>query len=427
MLLTRNRTEAADAAVPILEPVLRRRRGQDVAGPPAFVLGGINLVRPLALSSIPVVLGTDDDEEPALRSRFVAEICRLPSPVDAPGDAVDALLRAGTLLRYRVAGRLPLIVGRDDWLGLLHRHRAPIERNFVFLACDPRLGEALLDKARFHELALERGLPVPRRYSWDDETTLRRHEGPLIAKPCLKLHWNGSPALRALNGRYGKGMIYAGPAQLLADRRLAPFRELFLVQEYIPGPDDALVSYHGLADESGRVLASFVGRKLRTSPPRTGDSSLIELVRDPVVEEAGRRIVEALGLAGPFKLDLKRDPRDGSIRLIEVNARFSLWNYLGAANGIDLVSMAYRYLVDGARPWPAAYGTATRWLDLALDYKAFRELRAEGSLTTAQWLRSILFTRKVHSVFRWDDPWPACHRCLGWARRRVTRWLSTAS
>jgi len=425
MLLTRNRTAAADAAVPILEPALRRQ-GHGAAHPPAFVLGGINLVRPLALASIPVVLGTDDEEEPALRSRCVAEICRLPSPVEAPRDAVDALLRAGTLLRYRVGARLPLIVGRDDWLGLLHRHRAAIERHFVFLTCDPELGEALLDKARFHELALERGLPVPRRYGWED-AALARHEGPLIAKPRLKLHWSESTALRDLNNRYGKGMIYPGPAQLLGDGRLAPFRGLFVVQEYVPGADHALVSYHGLADEHGRVLASFVGRKLRTSPPRTGDSSLIELARDPAAEQAGRRIVEALGLKGPFKLDLKRDARDGSIRLIEVNARFSLWNYLGAANGIDLVSMAYRYLVDGARPRPAAYGTATRWLDLALDYRAFRELKAEGALSTAEWLRSIVFTRKVHAVFRWDDPWPACHRWLGWARRRMTRWLFTAS
>jgi D-aspartate ligase len=427
MLLTRNRTDTADAAVPVLEAALHRR-GEGGARPPAFVLGGINLVRPLAIASIPVVLGTDDEDEPALRSRYVMETCRLPSPVAAPRDAVDALLRAGTLLRYRVGARLPLIVGRDDWLGLLHRHRAAIERHFTFLACDSDLGEVLLDKARFHELALARGLPVPRRFDWDDASgELRRHAGPVIAKPRLKLHWSESPALRALNGRYGKGVVYPGPEALLGDGRLAPFRELFIVQEYVPGRDDALVSYHGLADEGGRVLASFVGRKLRTSPPRTGDSSLIELVRHPAAEEAGRRIVEALGLKGPFKLDLKEDERDGAIRLIEVNARFSLWNHLGAANGVDLLSMAYRYLVEGARPRPGGYGTRVRWLDLALDYRAFRQLQAEGALSTAAWLRSIVFTRKIHSVFRWDDPWPACHRWLAWGRRRLRQWLFTAS
>ena len=426
MLLTRNPTGATHAAVPIPDPALRRRRTGS-ARPPAFVLGGINLVRPLALAGIPVVLGTDDEEEPALRSRHVGETCRLPSPVTAPREAVDALLRAGALLRYRVGARLPLVVGRDDWLGLLHRNHAAIERHFVFLSNDPELGEALLDKSRFHAVALERGLPVPRRFDWTDEDALRRHAGPVIAKPRLKLHWSESPALRALNGRYGKGVLYPGPDALLADERFSPFRELFLVQEYIPGSDEALVSYHGLADEHGCVLGSFVGRKLRTSPPRTGDSSLIELVRDDAAEETGRRIVEALGLKGPFKLDLKRDERDGRIWLIEVNARFSLWNYLGAVNGVNLLALAYEYLVEGARPRPAGYGTRTRWLDLALDYKAYRQLRVEGALSTREWLRSIVFTRKVHSVFRWDDPWPACHRWLAWGRRKVGRWLSTAS
>jgi D-aspartate ligase len=425
MLLTRNRTDAAGAAVPVLENALRRR-GRSATRPPAFVLGGINLVRPLALAGIPVVLGTDDKEEPALRSRRVGETCRLPSAVQAPAHALEALVRAGSLLRYRAGARLPLIVGRDDWLGLLHRHRAAIERHFTFLACDPQLGEVLLDKARFHELALAHGLPVPRRYAWDDGA-LRGHEGPLIAKPRLKMHWGESPALRALNAACGKGVVYPGAEALLADDRLAPFRELFVVQEFVPGDDDALVSYHGLADEGGRLLGSFVGRKLRTCPPRTGDSSLIELVRDEAADEAGRRIADALGLKGPFKLDLKRDRRDGGLRLIEVNARFSLWNYLGAANGVDLLSTAYEYLVEGARPRPCGYRTATKWLDLALDYKAFRQLKAEGAISTAAWLRSIAFTRKVHSVFRWDDPWPACHRWLAWARRRLTRWLSTAS
>src|SRR5207237_3976774 len=120
--------------------------------------------------------------------------------------------------------------------------------------------------------------------------------------------------------------------------------------------------------------------KLRTFPARTGDSSLIELVHHDGTEQAGRRIVAALGLQGPFKLDLKLDARSGKLWLIEVNARFSLWNHVGAANGVDLLAIAYRYLVDGARPAPATYGTRYKWLDLVLDYKAFRELKAQGAI-----------------------------------------------
>src|SRR4051812_28147571 len=166
MLLTRSRTNPADAAVPMLTPALRRRRYASDR-PPAFVLGGINLVRPLALAGIPVVLGTDDDEEPALHSRCVRQTCRLPSPVDAPQAAVEALLSAGAMLYNRVGVPLPLIIGRDDWLGLLYRNRPAIARYFTFLASDPELGEALLDKVRFHELALAHGLPVPRRFDWE--------------------------------------------------------------------------------------------------------------------------------------------------------------------------------------------------------------------------------------------------------------------
>src|SRR5205807_4605644 len=56
-------------------------------------------------------------------------------------------------------------------------------------------------------------------------------------------------------------------------------------------------------------------------PPRTGDASYIELVHDTDAAEAGRRVSERAGLKGIFNIDLKRDPRDGRFRVLEINAR----------------------------------------------------------------------------------------------------------
>jgi D-aspartate ligase len=409
--------------------LLARRARFRLDRPPAFVLGGIPLMRALALARIPVVLGTHRDD-PALWSRLPSGRCLLPSPAAAPDDAIEMLLRAGGALAARVGQAVPLVYGSDDWLPLIYRHRTLLEPHFLFLAPDTALGEALLDKERFQALALERRLPVPRGFAWDEsaESALCRHRGPLIVKPKSKRDWKESPVFHELLRERGKGLVYSGPEALLGDERLRPLRDAVTIQEYVPGCDGRLYSFHGFADPRGRLLAWFVGRKIRTYPSVTGESTFIEMAHLDRAAALGRALVRALGLTGVFKMDFKQDERDGRLWLLEVNARFNLWHHLGAVNGVNLPEIAYRWLVEGAEPRPRPrYGTRYRWLHLALDYKTYRERRAARVTSFARWLASIALARKVHAVFHWSDPGPMLKYCLSLAHRRIARWLFTAS
>jgi predicted ATP-grasp superfamily ATP-dependent carboligase len=137
-------------------------------------------------------------------------------------------------------------------------------------------------------------------------------------------------------------------------------------------------------------------------------------------------------------MDFKQDARTGRWYLLEVNARFNLWQYLGAANGVNLMATAYQFLLDGNRPEPATSRDDTRWLSFELDRRAYRELRAEGRLGLVRWLASIAFARKVYNVFAWSDPgpwlsfwWRRAGRFAHKAPNRVfsilRQWRSTAS
>jgi predicted ATP-grasp superfamily ATP-dependent carboligase len=256
---------------------------------------------------------------------------------------------------------------------------------------------------------------------------LRGHGGPLIVKPKSKAQWKGSAVFHDLLRERGKGVVYSGPGALLADERLRALKDQVTIQEYVPGGDDRLYSFHGFAESGGRVLASFVGRKIRTYPAITGESCFIEMAHLDRAESLGRGIVRALGLRGPFKMDFKQDERDGRLVLLEVNARYNLWHYLGAANGINLPEVAYRWLVEGSEPQRVDYDTRVRWLDLGLDYKTCRERRAAGATSLPAWLFSIVRARKVHAVFHWSDPGPMLKYWLSLGRRRLSRWLFSAS
>jgi D-aspartate ligase len=168
------------------------------------------------------------------------------------------------------------------------------------------------------------------------------------------------------------------------------------------------------------VLDSFIGRKLRTYPSRTGESSFIELDDDEELSRLGAEIAAKIPLKGIFKMDFKKDSRSGRWYLLEINARFNLWHYLGAHNGVNLLRVAYDYVLEGTRPLnPRQYGTDYRWLSLELDLRAFLDLRRRGELGVFSWLVSILSSRNIYNLFAWGDPGPWI---LFWTHRFARRW-----
>ena len=407
--------------------------------PPVLLLGSLTLLRPLGEAGIPAIVGSPYRDEPAFVSRYCAG--RFLHPPHAVPEAVaEALLAAGDRLLDHFGRRVPLYYGNDDYLNVIYAHREEFARRFLLLLNDPETGAALIDKDRFEALARARDLPVPRTLAWDGDgrDALERAEGPVLVKPKVKLGWEESPVYLRLIGSQGKARVFENGRAVMEHPLARQLKDLLTFQEYVPGGDRQLWSFHGFADENAQLLAWFVGRKLRTFPALTGMSTYLELAHDDELAALGRHIVSQVPLKGVFKIDFKRDPASGRFRMLEVNARFNLWHYPAARNGVNLPRVAYDYLVHGTRPAPQRHGTAVRWTCFRLDYRAYRELAASGELSLAGWLASLVFARKVYDLFSWTDPVPAlrrgCERLLFWSRRslgslkiRLRQWLSTAS
>ena len=388
---------------------------------PVLLLGGVNLVRTLGLAGIPAIVASTQRDDPAFSSRYCVGRCVLP-PLEHPDAVIDALVRIGDRLAITYERRIPLMYGSDDYLEIVHFHRDRLQRYFRFLVSDPHVAEALLEKGRFQAFAEARDLPVPRSLAWegDGPGTVAGTPGTILAKPRSKVDWHVSPIRDRLFAGGAKALVYASGALAAADPAVQIFRDQLTFQEYVPGDDSSLWSFHGLADENGHLLEYFIGRKLRTNPPVTGESAFIELAHDEELAALGRDIAARLPLQGVFKMDFKKDVRTDRWYLLEINSRYSLWHYLGASNGLNLMRASYDYLLEGARPQsPTPYRTELRWLSLELDFKAFRELNARGELGAFPWLCSILFSRNVYNVFAWDDPGPWLRL---WASRLGRRW-----
>jgi D-aspartate ligase len=390
---------------------------------PVVLLGGLNVVRALGLAGIPVIVASSERRTPSMASRYCAGVIELPPIADREA-VVEALLRAAP----KFGERVPLFYDNDDRLALVQDYRAALAPHYALLLNEPALGDALLEKSRFQELAERHGLPVPRRIEWP---ALEAERGPVLVKPRTRTAWDHSSIRLQLFGGAGKARIFESGAQARANPLAAQLAGQLSFQEYVPGGDDSIWSLHGFAAPGGELLEWFVGRKIRTYPALTGDSSYLRLARDERLVALGREISQRIGLTGIFKMDFKRSTASGRYYLLEINTRFNLWHYLGACSGVNLPQVAYEYLLHGRRPLHAQARLDVRWLSLRYDKRAFREARRQGELTTAGWLASLAHLPVVYDLFSWRDPKPFLRHWAAKVRsaltRRMHRWLATAS
>lgn len=388
----------------------------------AVVCGDLNLLRCFNGLPIETLVVASDPREVTLRSRRCKASALISKPSE-PDRALADLLEIGRCFSERPV----LYYGTDAMLLIISKNRAALSQYFRFRMPEHDLVETLVSKQRFAKLASEACLPVPETLSSDQvsraEDVLARLGLPCLFKPSVHVGWFQARAAHGLSPH--KALLVTTRAELEgALAELSKHCDSFVVQRYVPGGEDCIYSYHAYLSARSEPLGEFAGRKLRTYPKQAGVSTYLELVRCPDLIDVGRALCSRLGLSGPVKLDFKRAPDTGKFYLLEINARFTLWNYLGAVSGVNLPAVAYADLT-GARPAPQRhYDTSVRWLSFGNDLRAFlRDYRRDGSLDTWDWLNSYR-ARKVYDIFEWRDPVPFLANALqfsGALSRRLLR------
>jgi CelD/BcsL family acetyltransferase involved in cellulose biosynthesis/predicted ATP-grasp superfamily ATP-dependent carboligase len=411
-LLWRLASQARSALGALSHPRLSRSpQGAPLASPAsaaptvvACVMGDMDLLRPLALADIPCAV-VSRPGVPSLYSRYAQS--RL--AWDDYSKNIEGLLDA--LVGFGKAQPEPpvLFYEEDGQVLLVSRFRERLAQAFRFVVADATLIEDLLDKARFQVLAERHGLPVPGARRFDPATLEPADLGlrfPVIIKPLTRLdRWNDSWGLRkALCAENAEALRSLWP-------QLRAVGLPLLAQEFIPGAESRIESYHCYVDPQGGVAGEFTGRKIRTYPLRYGHTTALEITEADDVRRQGRAVVERLALTGVAKLDFKRDPQ-GNLRLLEINPRFNLWHHAGAIAGVNIPALVYADLTGLPRP-PATRVTAgVRWSRIWKDFPAARA----GGMPLTMWAFWALGC-EAKSTLSWDDPLPfvrsTLHRLAG--------------
>ena len=361
----------------------RRNRLFSAASPPAVILGGggtaLPVARSLGAAGIPVyALGSYAD--PVRYSRR----CTAFVPLGREPGMQERWLE---WLRSAPVGSV-VLPAEDEGIELIARNRDMLlELGLVPFEADDEVLLAMLDKHETYRLCQELGIEAPLSFKVHSEqdiaVALERVSYPCALKPV-----HSHEFVRHFPGM--KAFVVESDEELRSSlaRTVALGIEM-IVTEIIPGADDQFFSYYSYIDEEGRPLLHVTKRKLRQYPIWFGSGCFHTTTWDPEAAELGLRFFEGVGLRGLGNVEFKRDARDGRLKLIECNHRFTAATGLLRAAGADLPLFVYNKLMDRPLPRIEGYKTdLTMWYPMR-DVRAMLAYRRHGQITMRSWARSV--------------------------------------
>lgn len=385
------------------------RRHRDLVGmqvPPqgkvgAVVVGGdhpgLGVARSLGRRGIPVFI-VDDQYCVSAFSRYVTKVIRVANILDER-KTVEVLLEIGR--RYNLRDWI-LFPTRDESVAAFSRYRTELGEFYRVTTGAWEGIKWAWDKKKTYELAERLHIPCPKTFNprSKDELPALFPRLPLAIKPAVKENFfyaTGAKAWRANT-----------PQQLVAlydkaSQQIKP--EEILVQEIVPGNGNEQYSYCAYLRD-GIPCCVLTARRARQHPREFGRAATyVETVDVPEIEELSERFLKAIGYSGIVEIEFKRDPRDGTYKLLDVNARTWGFHSIGSAAGVDFPYLVYADHMD----LPISQARATPgvgWLRVVSDVPTAVSDILHGSLSLKSYVASLRATR-IESVFAWRDPMPS--------------------
>ena len=366
----------------------------------ALILGAdyraLGVARSLGRHGVPAWVVAERGEPLATVSRYARRSLQWP--------AHEEQSRVAFLLELAASGELQgwaLIPSGDSTAAMVARNHAALEPSYTLTTPPWDVIRWAYDKRLTHELAERVGVASPRtvRAGAGFDPATANVPFPAVLKPAIKEDSNALTTAKAwlisdraaLERRYREACSLVDP-------------ELLMVQELVAGGGEAQFSYAALCRD-GVAQASITARRTRQYPADFGRAStFVETVECPEVVGPSLLLLSALRYTGLIEVEFKRDPRDGALKLLDMNPRVWGWHTLCARAGVDFPWLLWLSL-RGERVLPADARAGVGWLRFTTDTPtAIKELLGRR-LGVREYARSLRRPRES-AIFAWDDPLP---------------------
>lgn len=298
---------------------------------------------------------------------------------DMPYDSDDFMDYFLDLIsRYSIDILLPLY---DPSAEFLSKNKELLLRHAMFIVPDHPIFAEGFEKNQLMALCRRMGFPHPRThdlYSNNLEEAIDYVDFPSLIKPNIT------------SG--GRGMSIVNSMEALRSK-LGPTMEVFgdcTLQEYIPfGGKQYKVQLFRNAD--GKILNTTVVEKIRFYPEKGGSSCCNLSIEAPELVKLTEEVLKELNWEGFADFDLIEDPRDGVIKIMEINPRLPACIKASFNAGVDFAEMYVDYcLGNPIRTYHYRPGNYLRYLGLDLLWFLKSDKRFK---TSPNWLK--FFGRRV--------------------------------
>lgn len=315
---------------------------------PIIFVGAVNgygIIRGLAEHGIKSVLVEKKGVKTAAAvSRYVKKVYFFSDPELEKEKFLKEMLKLG---REIAPNKGILFPTHDEYVITLWENQSRLSKYFEFPMSEWKTVKQLLNKKNLYLLCDSLDIPCPKTKEIDSYKEFLEIKDnflfPVIIKPSL---WDTD--LIKLLGK--KTLIFYDKkeADKLLERVYAELKRSakLLIQEYIEGNIAQMPDITVFCDRKGTVKSWTAAIKLRQFPPQTGTSTMAtvlspELEMCKVTYKMTQKLVESIGFYGVCDAEYMYDMRDGKYKMIEVNTRFHMQNYMLCTSGVNMAYYIY--------------------------------------------------------------------------------------
>ena len=363
-------------------------------GSSANILG---VIRAFGRRNIPVVYLDSEPGRIVRYSKHISTRLKCPNSKESETEYVNTLLDFGR----PVNGRMMIIPTGDRDVLALAKYKQELEQFYSLPVSSLEIAQKLVNKKEFYKWLANKKIPHPKTYfpeNIDKLQTMGLHVPyPYIVKPAYS---------HAFQEEFGRKCFVINSARDLscAIKRLraAPLIEV-MIQEIIPG--DETYAFYAYFDRDSQPLGVCGYDKIRHWPVDFGTGSFCVSKWRPDLMKQCVELLQTTGYHGFAEPELKRDPRDGQYKLLEINARTTLQNRLPASCGTDIEYVAYLDGLGCHQTRLTCCRQGVSWIDDFSDLLSRLKQHRPRHVQITEPFSSLKFGT-VHSIASLNDPAP---------------------
>lgn len=351
-------------------------------------IAAYGVIRALGPLGIPIYVISNSGAGIATKSRFVRKSLGLEP------DRNDFVEKLVSWVRKEAGVTAVLMVaGQDDYLDVLSRNTDQLLPDLKPTFPAWETVRKVRYKHETYSIAERIGIPAPKTFYINTLCQLeecldnfKHDEFPLLMK---------SEDSSRFAKQYGtKGVVCNHRDEVLANyNRYDFFLGRLLLQEMIPGGENHLLNLIAVLNAHSDPVAVFMNRK-RRSAKRFSNCTLMETMWSDDVLRYSLKLLKEIGYMGYANPEFKLDPRDGRLKLIEINGRISMSNSHALRCGINLPLNMYQEALKGPlhaqEEFRKTYSDNILWWYLSGDTLSSINALRNKEITAAEYIRSIV-------------------------------------